>query len=267
MTLSQYIRDNTSDGTEIADVLIDIMHERLDSTRISHRLTAARLLTIYGHKDADDFIAHNTPDISDKEWGERVRVSIDPDLSSLIKSKTDGGRELCLFLIEVVQGKVESINVGHRVWAANELLNRAFGKSQSRPLPKPPGSKTSRRSTNGTRRKRKPTPEDATFERRIAASRAAQNSDTGTAQHSTAEAVQHTDTAVAQPGAAQPETNPDFDPDIYRSASRCIDPDFDPMRAASDEDYWFNYDGCEDISCPYHGDPEDPDFDPNAHHC
>ena len=45
------------------------------------------------------------------------------------------------------------------------------------------------------------------------------------------------------------------------------DPNFDPMLAASDEDYWFdNYDGCDNISCPFHGDPEDPDFDPNAHH-
>ena len=144
MTLSQYIRENTNDGHNIARVLIDVMEGRLDGARISHRLTAARLLTIYGHKDAADFIADNTPDVPDEEWGERVRVTIDPAISSYIKQRTDGGREICLFLIEVVQGKVEGIHVGHRVWAAKELLNRAYGKSQSRPLPKPPGSKTPR---------------------------------------------------------------------------------------------------------------------------
>ena len=65
---------------------------------------------------------------SDAEWGERMRLSIDPELSSLIKIRTDGGRAICLFLIDVMEGKVEGIHVGHRVAAAKELLNRAFGK-------------------------------------------------------------------------------------------------------------------------------------------
>ena len=45
-----------------------------------------------------------------------------------------------------------------------------------------------------------------------------------------------------------PEANPNFDPEVYRAASKCIDPNFDPMLEATDEDYFFNYDGCEDIS-------------------
>ena len=63
MSLSQFIRDNTNDGRNIASVLIDVMEGRLDGCKISHRLTAARMLTIYGYEDADDFIADNTSDV------------------------------------------------------------------------------------------------------------------------------------------------------------------------------------------------------------
>ena len=52
MSLAQFIRDNTNDGTGIASVLIDVMNDRIDRCMISHRLTAARLLIIYGHEDA-----------------------------------------------------------------------------------------------------------------------------------------------------------------------------------------------------------------------
>ena len=79
----------------------------------------------------------------------------------------------------------------------------------------------------------------------------------------------YSDTGTTQPEPAQqtaPEADGDFDPEVYRAASKCIDPNFDPMRAASDDDYFWSYDGCDDISCPYHGDPEDPDFNPNDHH-
>ena len=101
------------------------------------------------------------------------------------------------------------------------------------------------------------TPEAAAFEarvaERIAASKPAPHSDTVAARSE----------RTHQP---ESEANDNFDPDVYRAASRCIDPNFDPMLEATDEDYFFNYDGCDDIRCPYHGDSEDPDFDPNAHH-
>ena len=150
MSLSHFIRDNTNDGTDIASVLIDVMNGRIDGSMVSHRLTAARLLIIYGHDDAPDFIADNAPITSETDPDDRAWVIIDPALTRLIRFKTDDGRAMCLFLIEVMQGKVEGINVGHRVSAARELLNRAFGKYQSRPLPKPPGSTAPRRSTHKT---------------------------------------------------------------------------------------------------------------------
>ena len=58
----------------MAGVLIDVMNGRIDGTKVGHRLTAARLLIIYGYDDADDFIADNAPitsetDPDDKVWG------------------------------------------------------------------------------------------------------------------------------------------------------------------------------------------------------
>ena len=161
MSLSQYIRENTNDGTDIASILIDVLNGRFDGTKVGHRLTAARLLTIYGHEDADDFIADNTPVTSRTDPDDKVWVIIDPDLTRLIRFKTDDGRAICLFLIEVMEGKAEGAQVGHRVSAARELLNRGFGRYQSRQLPKPPGSTEPRRSTHKTHQRVPSTPTQA----------------------------------------------------------------------------------------------------------
>ena len=303
MPIPQFITDNTDDGRDIIRFLIDVMNDNLDGAKLGHRLSAARLLVIYQHADASDFIADNRPDIPDREWSRRIRVTIDPAISSLISQKTDGGREICLFLIDVMKGGVEGIHVGHRVWAARELLNRAFGKSTGRPLPKAQGSTASRSQSRKPRRKKPQTPEAAAFEarvqERIAASRAAK-AQAGTdpvvhpelvegpqpaAHLELVEEPEPTAHPVESPPRREPDegpdptegpepTQPEFDDDlsasIYRASSRCIDPNFDPMRAATDDYYFWNYDGCNDIRCPYHGDPEDPDFhenpDPNAHH-
>ncbi len=248
MTLSEYILENTDDGIDIAAVLIDVMNGFIRGVRPSHRLTAARLLTIYGFQDARDFIDDNVPQSSGegREW-----VISDPELSRLIRARTNDGQEMCLFLIDVMWGKVEGLRIGHRVTAARELLDRAFGRNQGIPLPNPPHETAPR----GT------------------IPRADQQTESAPVQPEPVEGQPATNPVYPvenpprrEPVEAQPETNPNFDPDIYRAASRCIDPNFDPMRAASDDDYWSNYDGCDNISCPYHGDPEDPDFDPNAHH-
>ena len=168
MSLSQFIRDNTNDGHNIARLLIDVMEGRIDNARVSHRLTAARLLTIYGYGDVDDPTGPNTPEVSDRKWARRVRLSIGADLTRLIKANTDDGQAVVMFLIDVMEGRVEGINVGHRLSAAKELLARAFGKSRSRDLPKPPGSKTPRRSTASKRREHTIPPEAVAFEARLA---------------------------------------------------------------------------------------------------
>ena len=52
------------------------MEGRLDGTKISHELTAARLLTIYGHKGAADFITDN---ISCSHHGDPEAPDVDPN--------------------------------------------------------------------------------------------------------------------------------------------------------------------------------------------
>ena len=269
MTLSEYILENTDDGIDIAAVLIDVMNGFIRGVRPSHRLTAARLLTIYGFQDAQDFIDDNVPQSS----GERQQwVISDPELSRLIRARTNDGQEMCLFLIDVMWGKVEGLRIGHRVSAARELLDRAFGRNQGIPLPNPP-SQTAPRGTIPRPDQQvesapvSPEPVEGQVEPTLAHPiEDPQRREPVEGQVQT-EPVRPVENPPRQePVEGQPETNPNFNPDIYRAASRCIDPNFDPMRAASDDDYWSSYDGCDNISCPYHGDPEDPDFDPNAHH-
>ena len=258
MSLSQYIRDNTRDCTEVADVLIDVMEGRLDGTKIGHRLTAARLLTIYGHKDADDFIADNTPEVSDKEWGQRVQVEIDPRLSTLIKQKSNGGRDICLFLIDVVKGEVEGINVGHRVWAAKELLNRAYGRSQSRPLPKPPGSTGRRRSTHKTHQRVPSTPTQDVAPA-PAASIAVLEEHEQQSHYEIDSRINVTREEIDYRSAT-------YDSPGYEFMSECQHPDFDPYVATIDEEYFRSFTACQDSECEVHGSPLEIDFDPNAHH-
>ncbi len=246
MSLSQFIRDKTNDGTDIASVLIDVLNGRFDGTKVGHRLSAARLLTIYGHEDADDFIADNTPVTSRTDPDDRVWVIIDPDLTRLIRFKTDDGRAMCLFLIEVMEGKAEGAQVGHRVSAARELLNRGFGRYQSRPLPKPPGSTGQQRSTHKTHQ-------------RLA-----------TTQAQPEVTVPAASTAVL----AEPEQQSDYeiDPridvardidywlDIYDSPrydfmNECEHPDFDPYAATINEEYFQSFTDCQDSECEVHGSP------------
>ena len=249
MSIATYIRDNTDDGRNVVRFLIDVMNGDLEGCTLSHRLAAARLLTIYGHDDASDFIDDNTPDKDETKNGRIIWLEIDEGLRTLIKARTDDGRVICMFLIDVMEGKYAGTHVGHRVSAARELLSRAFGKSPTKSLPRQSRTAKPRRSTQ----KNQVTPEQARSQSAVDERLAAQ-------------------TAVMDRPEPQPqperESDEEFAARIYRAASRCIDPNFDPMRAATDDDYFDNYDGCDDIRCPYHGDPEDPDFylDPNDHH-
>ena len=134
MDIPEFIRDNTDDGRDIVTFLIEAMNGGIDGYKLGHWLTAARLLVIYGHDDAPGFIADNaTPRM---ETRDKQSLTIDPALARLIRIKTDDGRDICRFLIDVMQGRGEDISPGHRVSAAKELLSRAFGQSPGRLPPR-----------------------------------------------------------------------------------------------------------------------------------
>ena len=262
MSIATFIKDNTDDGRNIVRFLIDVMNGDIQGCTLSHRLAAARLLTIYGQNDAPDFIADNTPDRAKSESGRRIWLEIDPGLRTLIKARTDDGRVICMFLIDVMEGRIEGIHVGHRVSAARELLNRAFGKSPSRSLPKSKRSTTPRQSTNGTRRKVASTPEAAAFEARVAERIAAKK-----AAHSEPTHEPLTNTYDEGPV----YRDPDYDP-LYIDEKRlqfyeaCYDDNFDPYEAAQNSVYAESYTGCPDPECEVHGNPPELDFDPNDFH-
>ena len=224
------------------------MEGRLDGTKMSHRLTAARLLTTYGYDDAPNFIADNTPETSETESGEKMWVTMDPVLKTLIKAMTDDGRVICMFLIDVMEGGVEGVHVGHRVAAAKELLDRAFGKSRRRDLPGPHGSNSPRRQTRKTQQRVAP------------------------ARSQPAPAAQTVKTAVMGEPEQQPEPEPnrgidrDVDSVLYEFMNECEAPDFDPYLAAIDEEYFRTYTGCKDPQCMVHGEPLEIDFNPNDYH-
>ena len=207
MTIATFIKDNTDDGRNIVRFLIDVMNGDIEGCTLSHRLTAARLLTVYGQDDAPDFIAANTPDKPETESGRKIWLEIDPGLRTLIKARTDDGRVICMFLIDVMEGRIEGLHAGHRVTAARELLNRAFGKSQGKSLPRASRPAAPRRAN----RKNQMSPESARFQAAV-------------------------DERVAAPTAVldepepepDPESDDDFEARVYRAASRCIDPNFDP---------------------------------------
>ena len=269
MSLAQFIKDNTNDGTDVASVLIDVLNDRIDGCKVSHRLTAARLLIIYGHEDASDFIADNaTPgrERRDKQW-----MTIDPALTRLIRIKTDDGRDMCRLLIDVLHGRAEGANPGHRVSAARELLSRAFGKAPTRPLPKP-HAMSKATSPRTPIRGQYPDGHGEAL---------APDSSPLTPQSDTSEPAAKT-AILAEP---EQDLSPEeearrrilfdldndprytiFDSEIYGFMNECDDPDFDPYLAALDEDYVKSYTGCNDPECEVHGESPEIDFDPNDFH-
>ena len=283
MTLSEFIMDNTNDGLDIVRVLVDVMNGFIRGVKVSHQLTAARLLTIYGYQDARDFMDENVlhPSDTGRQW-----VISDPELSRLIRARTNDGGDVCLFLIDVMHGEVEGIRIGHRVSAARELLDRAFGRSQGLPMPVPPRETAPRGTIREIDQQVESAPESVRPEpsRRepvdhepvegqsvpqFASESVRPEPVEGQVESAPihpAETPPRREPVEGQSEPALPEGVSDDNLSLYRAASRCIDPNFDPILEVTDEDYFMNYDGCDNISCPYHGDPEDPDYIPNAHH-
>ena len=141
MSLAQLVQSNTKDGHTIIDFLIDVMHGRLNHFKPCHRLSAARMLIIYGHQDADDFITDNSPadPFTRPATRRSLRIAgVNPELARLVKSQTDGGRSIIDFIVAVMEGRVRDARPHHRMAAARDLLERGFGKLPHRRLPTPP---------------------------------------------------------------------------------------------------------------------------------
>ena len=141
MSLAQLVQSNTKDGHTIIDFLIDVMQGRLNHFKPCHRLSAARMLIIYGHQDASDFISDNSPadPFTRPATRRSLRIAgVNPELARLVKSQTDGGRSIIDFIVAVMEGRIREARPHHRMAAARDLLERGFGKLPHRRLPTPP---------------------------------------------------------------------------------------------------------------------------------
>ena len=258
MSIARIIRDNTDDGRNIVRFLIDVMDDNIDDATLSHRLTAARLLTVYGQADADDFIDDNTPEKDETNNGRRIWLEIDEGLRTLINARTDNGRVICMFLIDVMEGKYGGAHVGHRVSAARELLSRAYGKSPTRSLPRKSRPATPRRASQ----KNQMTPEKARFQAAVDETLAAQ-----TAVLEKPEPKTEPETLDPTKVYREPNWDPlDIDEKRLQYYEACYDDNFDPYEAAMNPVYAESYKDCPDPECEVHGNPPPLDFDPNDHH-
>ena len=141
MSLAQLVQSNTQDGHTIINFLINVMHGRLNHFKPCHRLSAARMLIIYGHQDASDFISDNSPadPFTRPATRRSLRIAgVNPELARLVKSQTDDGRSIIDFIVAVMEGRIREARPHHRMAAARDLLERGFGKLPHRRLPTPP---------------------------------------------------------------------------------------------------------------------------------
>ena len=278
MNLANRIQAKTDNGDTVIDFLVEVMQDARDGFKICHRLDSARLLTKYGCScksavvgkyaarapdDAIDFILDNPPGPSRRRSnsGSSRETKFDKALAKAIRESTDDGDSVCRFLINVMEGELKAFGPQQSMAAARELLSRGFGKDAYQPDPGAQASRPQKAQTASHSSllpltpQRKPPP--LTPRQRLTA----RNSDSraATATFNTSP----TPTPTHQP---EPEANDGFDLDIYRAASKCPDPNFDPMLEATSDEYFWNHGGCDYPKCPYHGEPDDYEFDPEDFH-
>ena len=265
MNLADRIQAKTDNGDTVIDFLVEVMQGERDGFKICHRLDSARLLTKYGCSckyaarapdDAIDFILDNPPGPSRRRpnSGSPRETKFDKALANAIRESTDDGDSVCRFLINVMEGKLKAFGPQHSMAAARELLSRGFGKDADQP---DPGAQASR-----------PQKTQTAASHSSAQSAATHSSEQATAATATIEAetdIQHQPESepTHQP---EPEATDGFDLDIYRAATKCPDPNFDPMLEATSDEYFWNHGGCDYPKCPYHGEPDDYEFDPEDFH-
>ena len=141
MSLANIVKANTKDGHTIIDFLTDVMHGHLKHFKPCHRLSAARMLLIYGHGDAEDYVTDNSPahHFTRPATRRTLRIAgVNPELARLIKSQTNNGLLIIEFVIAVMEGRVKNARPHHRMEAARDLLERGFGKLPRATLPRPP---------------------------------------------------------------------------------------------------------------------------------
>ena len=125
--LAEFVRQETDGGREIMRFFLDVMRNRCEDAKMSHRFAAASALARHGSGEARDFL-RTAPRSRNGRAHSRTLAESAPidDLADFIRLETDDGKEIVRFLLDVMRNRDKKAGMGHRVSAAKELLKRAF---------------------------------------------------------------------------------------------------------------------------------------------
>ena len=129
-TLAEIVREVTDNGRTIINFLHDVMLNRVEETKMRHRIAAARELAKLGSKEAEEFLKAVTQSGNGRAPARASGKSPRNDeLADIIKQETSDGRDVVRFLVDVMHGNLDGFKPHHRIAAAKELLRRGFDNS------------------------------------------------------------------------------------------------------------------------------------------
>ena len=137
--IQEIVRQETDNGRAIVRFLVGAMEGRLEGSKPSHRLHAARQLVNLGFTGAQDFIDRSAQHRRGSAPAPRRKtpVAISGKLAQIVREETEDGRVAIRFLVDVMLGTLQGFKPHHRLAAARELLRRGFdnapGGDQVRP--------------------------------------------------------------------------------------------------------------------------------------
>ena len=125
--LAEFVRQETDGGREIMRFFLDVMRNRYEDAKMSHRFAAASALARHGSGEARDFLRTVSRSRNGRAHSRTPAESRPIDeLADFIRLETDDGKEIVRFLLDVMRNRDKNAGMGHRVSAAKELLKRAF---------------------------------------------------------------------------------------------------------------------------------------------
>ncbi len=141
ISIQEIVRQETDNGRAIVRFLVGAMEGRLEGSKPSHRLHAARQLVNLGLTDAQVFIDENTQPSNRRKPPTPKRktpVAISGKLAQIVREETEDGRVAIRFLVDVMLGALQGFKPHHRLAAARELLRRGFDNAPGDAPGRPP---------------------------------------------------------------------------------------------------------------------------------
>ena len=138
--IQEIVRQETDNGRVIVRFLVGAMEGRLEGSKPSHRLHAARQLVNLGFTGAQVFIDRSAQHRRGSAPAPRRKtpVAIYGKLAQIVREETEDGRVAVRFLVDVMLGTLQGFKPHHRLAAARELLRRGFDNAPGDGPGRPP---------------------------------------------------------------------------------------------------------------------------------